>query len=781
MKSITSYKSKKYFAIAGLIFLFATMFFVAVPRAHALEPIYQVLEPKCPASFSTTVHPSIECFTGMGKVTAQIWYNIMDIVDSLVLAALIWIAFMNILRIQLDSYAVKKILPTFIFAIILANFSFLIARMMIDIANIAISAFLTGNAQSGVTGAFNIAIKEKPRGPGDVARDPAITNYAGYIMVYILKQIFVAVGAVMVAILAFIFLIRNYFIYFLICIAPAAYMAMILPITKKYFQQWWSQFLKWIFMPVVAVFWLWLAGLFLAAIDPDAIWVLPMGFAGVCLYMAITSPFKLGGAVVGAWQNYGKKAWGATGGQAVKGAGWMAGGGYASWRAYANQQKAVVAKSRSVSDNDIWAQKAKKFEANANRWTKANPRAWREGIKSRITTGATNAQKAPSKTPWYNTLAGRTAAIDANYNASFESDRNRTGADAGIEARKQLGKIWSQLNPDYLNRMKVESRKTERSRERAVLGFSDTEAGLDAYQKHLVMADFDDKGAAKLDVTHQGIGAKPLGDLKSIADAYRKNLRRRENKEELLRAFITEPGALSADLGASARQNRGANARQNRGGAAGTAPAAASSSGFPGSPPIATGPGGTQTEEDIRALTAYHLATGVRKAADETATAGQNGQGGQGRGGGGADNSRVEELLEQILAQSKEGGGKIDQAMAQASRPTAGVFAGAGLPQHVIVDEIQRLNPQAAEQFKKIETGANNQFIKLQQAEGRTLQTVAESLKNGQSPEGIQQLVGQGRELLAKGDVEGAKRIALQINPSAEQSLNLTTKGSLNG
>ncbi|TSC93320.1 MAG: hypothetical protein Athens101428_692, partial [Candidatus Berkelbacteria bacterium Athens1014_28] len=41
----------------------------------------------------------------------------------------------------------------------------------------------------------------------------------------------------------------------------------------------------------------------------------PAIFALVCFYMAMKSPFSIGGAAVTSWGNWGKKAWGKTGGQ----------------------------------------------------------------------------------------------------------------------------------------------------------------------------------------------------------------------------------------------------------------------------------------------------------------------------------------------------------------------------------------------------------------------------------------------------------------------------------
>ncbi|TSC94423.1 MAG: Uncharacterized protein Athens101428_280, partial [Candidatus Berkelbacteria bacterium Athens1014_28] len=147
-----------------------------------LTPIYQVLKPD-----------ETGTLCGMGAVTANIWQQVMNIVNSLVLAAFIFIAFMNILRIQLDSYAVKKILPTFIMAVILANFSFLIARILLDFSNVFTSYFLVGDAsattQFKISGVFTSLIKESPKAPDGTEA------YWGYIMSYGVKQLVAIVGA----------------------------------------------------------------------------------------------------------------------------------------------------------------------------------------------------------------------------------------------------------------------------------------------------------------------------------------------------------------------------------------------------------------------------------------------------------------------------------------------------------------------------------------------------------------------------------------------------------
>lgn len=274
---------------------------------------------------------------------------------------------------------------------------------MLDLGNVAISIFLTGTQNNTVTGAFNNIINETPGlvGPQN-AGTQSITNYGGYIFVYIIKQLAVMVGAVFVAILGFIFLVRNFLLYFLVAISPAAYLAMVLPMTKKYFQLWWSWFLKWVFMPVVSVFWLWLAGVFFASTELKTGWVLPLAFAGFCFYMAITTPFKLGGAAVSGW----KKA--------------------ADWSRKKGQETANYGTSRLAQHAQLKASEtdnkfAKGFwNAVSTTSAGANPETYRKGWKARTTAAAGKREKAILKSAPYGRVAGREAQLAAKIAKEFE-------------------------------------------------------------------------------------------------------------------------------------------------------------------------------------------------------------------------------------------------------------------------------------------------------------------------------------------------------------------------
>ena len=163
----------------------------------------------------------------------QVWTSVRNIVNVIIIAALIFIAFANILRINLNNYAIKKFLPALIFGVIAANFSYFICRFMIDVANVAMNLLIEGATAGehvgpdkiGVAGAFDFTM---------IKIDP---NNLWKTFIYVLAEF---AGAVVICILAFLFIIRNYVIMFMVVLSPLAFMATVLPETKSLFKSWTS-------------------------------------------------------------------------------------------------------------------------------------------------------------------------------------------------------------------------------------------------------------------------------------------------------------------------------------------------------------------------------------------------------------------------------------------------------------------------------------------------------------------------------------------------------------
>lgn len=268
---------------------------------------------------ATAIYEILSKDDEIGGQVKKIWQYVLNTINLFVILVLIIVAFSQILRLNISTYGVKKVLPAILLASIAANFSFLFCRLLIDVSSVITSYLLVGpksnlaelrSDPNVIVGAFN-SFSNK------LFLSEALDQGIAMTFWYIIGEVLIIVGAIMILILAFLFFIRNWIIYFLIPLAPLALMATILPQTKSLFNQWWSNFSKWVFMPVVAVFWLWLGGLWFETMNKNASVLLNYAFAVLCYYLAFTTPFKLGGSVMSTWSGLGKKAWGKTGGIGV--------------------------------------------------------------------------------------------------------------------------------------------------------------------------------------------------------------------------------------------------------------------------------------------------------------------------------------------------------------------------------------------------------------------------------------------------------------------------------
>ncbi|MFA5158253.1 MAG: hypothetical protein WC451_03675 [Patescibacteria group bacterium] len=724
-------KNRYFSKIAILIVAFGalgTLLFQA-QHAHAswLTPVYEVLKPNASGGF-----------TGIGKVVADIWGYLMAACNTLVLVMLIAVAFMNILRVQLDSYAVKKILPSFIMAVVLANFSFLICRVIIDFGNIGVSLFLAGSeagktttiesATNFIPDAFETLLKEGPPSPGSAA------NYYGLTGSYIVKQLLILVGSGFVFALAFIFLIRNYFLYMLVAISPAAFMAMFLPVTKKYFQQWWGQFTKWVFMPITAVFWIWFAGQLIKAITEisgEGGWLLTSVAVIFCFYMAITSALKFDKAV-GTWVGWGKKAWGKTGGAA-----WNATGG-----AGVKAGKEWVGNQYMNVKRDI---KNKALEKNWG-WSGSISKAGRVGRLKQKVRESYYADK--------DKIRDQEAFL--SYISSDEFKRPDKDGNTGFKKplmSKLKGQARELFVDDEWNREVYNGYKNKKLIE-SVPKVIDPSTGV---LRNATLEDIADKKLTLLErdgVTVHGNNGDRVKAGKESGAATKELLQRRKG------ARNSADDVLSADPNASRTPNEiieqeGLNVDPRIMASSAVPGQPGTGTPTPGQPPLQPppppnhGPGGRESLGDVRRRqqreTAGREAEG---AADEERS--------DASGGEHDDMIRVEELLEQILIATEKSGQSAEQMAAGVSRTASGPNAGVGiaaLPEIRGRMILESLSPQAKAELGILQDRANQRAaIVRQRLETRQAEQQLRALRKiGENEEAIIMATEQGKKELETG------------------------------
>ncbi len=187
----------------------------------------------------------------------EFWEFFRGLINYVLVAVLIIVAFANVLRINLDTYSVKKALPSLIVGFVLANFSLFICQAILDLAqSLSVTALDTAEAVLGV----DVGAAMFGGGFGTVLASvialiiPAIAIGGPFGLI---------VGAIVAILLLFfpilvmigflvLFLVRNLVLQFLVVVAPLAFIAMGVPGVQGWFSKWWSYFTLWAFMKPVA-------------------------------------------------------------------------------------------------------------------------------------------------------------------------------------------------------------------------------------------------------------------------------------------------------------------------------------------------------------------------------------------------------------------------------------------------------------------------------------------------------------------------------------------------
>ena len=181
------------------------------------------------------------------------WTFVRDIVNMIFILILIVLGFATMLR--MESYNYRQILVELIIMAVLVNFSLVIARIIIQIADIVQFTFLPqGEGMSGVRYLFQVLIQDQTK----VAINGLSFSTAGALAssASLIFQFILELGVVITfAALASYTLIRVIALWMLMILSPFAYALRVLPNTKHQADEWWTYFIKYAFFtPVIAFF-----------------------------------------------------------------------------------------------------------------------------------------------------------------------------------------------------------------------------------------------------------------------------------------------------------------------------------------------------------------------------------------------------------------------------------------------------------------------------------------------------------------------------------------------
>ncbi|MBI4433337.1 hypothetical protein HY632_01040, partial [Candidatus Uhrbacteria bacterium] len=183
------------------------------------------------------------------------WVIVRDIANMFFIIALLVIAFGTILSIK--EYQVQSLLPKLVFGAIFINFSKTIAGIFIDLSQVAMMTFVNGFA-AAAAGNFAQAFQIQQIvtiTPMETAGTDILQVVMGYLLAFVLLAIALATCVVMTVILAY----RVVMLWALVVLSPLPYLLNAIPQGKKYANEWWSEFGKYLTTGPVLAFFLWLA------------------------------------------------------------------------------------------------------------------------------------------------------------------------------------------------------------------------------------------------------------------------------------------------------------------------------------------------------------------------------------------------------------------------------------------------------------------------------------------------------------------------------------------
>ncbi|MBI4138151.1 MAG: hypothetical protein HY482_00970 [Candidatus Wildermuthbacteria bacterium] len=249
--------------------------------------------------------------------------NIANLFFILIFA---FIGLATILRIP--NYETQKLLPSLLIVALLVNFSGVFVGFIVDIGNILTTIFLHETTKIG--GDWNF-----------------FTAAGGHSAVQqIIRIIFYLLATLIYFVVLILFAVRILFLWTLTILAPLAFVARILPQTKKYWDQWLQQLVQWSIVAVPVTFFMYLAKKVLEAssnygfslndvTEPLGSFVAPIT-ALFLLAIGVMASMQMAPAGAKGAIDFGKK-WGLRGGLAA---------GSGAWRRFGTPVENFSAKMR---------------------------------------------------------------------------------------------------------------------------------------------------------------------------------------------------------------------------------------------------------------------------------------------------------------------------------------------------------------------------------------------------------------------------------------------------
>lgn len=242
----------------------------------------------------------------------DIWNFSLSLVNMVLIGILLFLAAVNILNLNVDTYALKKFLLPLIVSVILANFSMFICRAIVEFATALTGTFLKDYNEivDGILTGLSFGSKQtliqwsaqlaSTSGSSSLSNTIGIGEMLIYLFLGIIGSLIVCIVVLLLSLLLYV---RWFVVLILASVAPIAFIFMVLPLTQNLFRQWWSWFLRWVFIGPLVSFVLYVAAVVGKSsqsgtgthswVSVLVLFIITIGL----LILALFIPFMLGGQV----------------------------------------------------------------------------------------------------------------------------------------------------------------------------------------------------------------------------------------------------------------------------------------------------------------------------------------------------------------------------------------------------------------------------------------------------------------------------------------------------
>ncbi|EKE25259.1 MAG: hypothetical protein ACD_5C00228G0002 [uncultured bacterium] len=188
------------------------------------------------------------------QAVKDVWVMVRDLLNMGFIMVLLFAAFGTIF--QVDSLNLKKVWLNILINALLVNFSYPIARFIIDISNVTfyylLNNLFVANGSVGVSGSSVFAGFGNSSSLADILLPG---NYSDYQISYLIASIiFVFIMGMTLLIIAGLFVVRLVALTMLVMFSPIGFVGYILPDTRKYANDWWKQLLNYSFFAPIMIF-----------------------------------------------------------------------------------------------------------------------------------------------------------------------------------------------------------------------------------------------------------------------------------------------------------------------------------------------------------------------------------------------------------------------------------------------------------------------------------------------------------------------------------------------